>query len=331
MARTDHRGAAVGLEIARETAQLAVIGAGKGLFAKEDIAWIFKTVASYCTDPRDQWLYLATCNAHGLNPIKRELFAIPRRDEDKGTTTITFVTSYHVFVSRARRAGFVLIGDFVEEGDDFVMDAMTGAPLRHQFAPKKDRGRAAKILGAWAAAKDASGRVVTGKFWPAHELLSSGKNPLRDKIPAHFCWKTAICRIGRLVAPDLASLYAAEEFGVAIPDDDDRTTTPELAALPAQAEEAVAAQTKEPDPPVSAQLAGAAEDAVPVDPPLTFPERAALQKELAMRGMTKAAQVMDAIAGALGQRVDLRVVTRSQRDKVLASLPPLRAAQPKEK
>jgi len=327
MARTDHRGAAVGLEIARETAQLAVIGAGKGLFAKEDIAWIFKTVAYHCTDPRDQWLYLATCNAHGLNPIKRELFAIPRDGK------ITFVTSYHVFVSRARRAGFVLVGDFVEEGDDFVMDAMTGAPVRHQFTPKKDRGRAAKILGAWASAKDASGRVVTGKFWPAHELLSTGPNPLRDKIPAHFCWKTAICRVGRLVAPDLASLYAAEEFGVAIPDADDRATVPELAALPAEAEGAVQAQTQEPEPEqtVAEKLAGAAEDAVPVDPPLTFPERAALQKELAMRGMTKSAQVMDAIAGALGERVDLRLVTRGQRDKVLASLPPLRAAQPKEK
>ncbi len=81
----------------------------------------------------------------------------------------------------------------------------------------------------------------------------------------------------------------------------------------------------EPAPTVAEQLAGPAEDAVPVDPPLSFPECANLTKQLAMRGKTRVSDALDFVATVIGSRpAALKLLTRSQGEKVLAALPPLR-------
>jgi hypothetical protein len=288
------------LEVVTQTSALAALGAEKGLWKEKDVEWIFRTVALECTDPRDKWLYLKTCQANGLSPLKRELFAIPYKGR------ITFVTSYHVFVSRARSAGFVLTGQDVCANDTFEgWDAAACKPVKH-IVKATNRGN---LLGAWAHATNLkTGEIVTGKYWPKSELLSENKNPLRDKIPGHFCWKTAVARIARLIAPDLSSLYGAEEFGVLVSDDRESVPREVKDILPEQPEDQVRAQTQ---PDVDGGQGDEPEDAevkepevIPPSTKLDFKSRAAVMKALAMKGHTKAPDILARLSEITGRTIE---------------------------
>lgn len=47
--------------------------------------------------------FIATCIMTGLNPIKKEIYAIPRWDRQKNGYTLTTVTSYSTYIKRAAR------------------------------------------------------------------------------------------------------------------------------------------------------------------------------------------------------------------------------------
>jgi hypothetical protein len=125
-------------------------------------------------------------------------------------------------------------------------------------------------------------------------------------------WKTAVCRIGRLVAPDLSSLYGAEEMGFAVAGPEDGDAAPrevrDLRDLPAEeqvAKQTPAAAAGDVKPPAGGRKSDASlandDDVVDADwteaapEPLSFKRRVAVQKALAAQGHT----TVDALAGAL--------------------------------
>lgn len=310
MARTDARGVTPGSEITLRTQELALAGMEKGLWDPKDLDYIFATVAKACEDPRDRWLFLKTCQAHGLSPIKRELHATSRWDKNLGRNVVVFVTSYYVFVSRARSAGFLIQAGVVYAKDDFIWDGEAGKPAKHLFNPATNRG---ELVGGYAFARDAkTGAARTGNYWPKEELLSQGKNPLRDQMPEHFVWKTAVCRIARLVAPNMESLYAPEEFGHAVftpedlPDDAPQEVR-ELASLPPEEQTRRQAESEAPvldiQPEITEPTKSESEQEAVEDRPIDFPTRVAVMKGLALDGHTTKVQIAAALKTALGREV----------------------------
>lgn len=47
-----------------------------------------------------------TCATHGLNPMKKEIYAVPRQNKD-GTHSMTIITSYNVYIRRANESGLL--------------------------------------------------------------------------------------------------------------------------------------------------------------------------------------------------------------------------------
>jgi hypothetical protein len=308
MAKTGQRGAVIPLH--QVTSDLATLGFEKGLWTEEDLKWIWATVASACKRDTDKWLYLAKCKANGLSPLRGELFAIARRTQGGGET-VTFVTSSHVFMSRAAQAGYLLRGECVCEGDEFLWDAKAGEPVIHRFNPLGARGR---VLGAWASATQQTTKLTTGRFWPVGELFSKDPNPLRDRMPGHFAVKTATMRVARMVVPDLSALYGAEEHGVVVAIGEERAALPSDVArdLPEEPHEQVRAQTEEPyspskeaaGEPVDADFVDGPEPAKPEGAPLSFKERSALLKRLATEVEVVGRAVLPWLTKALGRPVE---------------------------
>ncbi len=198
-----------------------------GVASQEQINLIFRTVAKECKNQDERALYLMKCKANGLSPLKSQLYATRRAGE------LVFVTAYSVFVSRARRAGFVIHGECVCEGDGWQgWDAGDLKALGHIIQREFDeRGN---ILGAYAFATHvATGKRLHGGWWSWAELVTdTGKVERKDgfmwrQLPTHMAKRVAWLRVARMIAPDLDSLYGAEEFGHVIPTADD----PEARAL----------------------------------------------------------------------------------------------------
>lgn len=238
-----------------DVTQLALAQAGANawnLFSDSDKETIFKTIASACSNDAERALYLATCKAHGLSPLKGELHATRRREKQLDGSYISkliLVTSYHVFVSRARQSGWIPSGASVCAKDDWGgWDAVASLPSRHVMAAG-DRGN---VMGAWASCLHIKTGARIGMFWPWEELAqlypSGDPAPMWAKMPSHMSFKTAIERVTRLACPDLACLFGAEEMGVEIPEDP--TKLAELPATPTI--ERLAAETA--SPPATAAL-----------------------------------------------------------------------------
>ena len=210
--------------------EAATLGAATGGFTEEQADLIFKTVARECETRDEQHLYLMTCRAHGLSPLKSELYATRRGGK------LVFVTAYSVFVSRARSAGFIISGESVSEGDNFLgWDATKLEPLEH-IIPAGERGN---VLGAYAYATHLeTGTRPMGGWWPWAELITdTGKLERKDgfmwrTMPAHMAKRVAWMRVARMIAPDLSSLYGAEEFGRVTPTDEDPDAQQIVKALP---------------------------------------------------------------------------------------------------
>ncbi|MCK5712463.1 MAG: recombinase RecT, partial [Hyphomicrobiaceae bacterium] len=113
--------------IVRDANEAALAGfEAIGVATPEQINLIFRTVAKECKNQDERNLYLMTCKASGLSPLKKQLYATRRKGE------LVFVTAYGVFVSRARRAGFVIHGECVCEEDQWMgWDAVNLAPIGH--------------------------------------------------------------------------------------------------------------------------------------------------------------------------------------------------------
>ncbi len=320
VARTGERGAfGRGERIAADSTALATIGMEKGLWRPEDIPWIFKTIARQCKDPRDQWLFLSTCAANGLNPLKRELHAIARKDRPPNGepyTVMTYVTSFHVFVSRSRQAGFVVNGMDVCEGDEFEgWDGVSNRPVKHIVGKKKR----AKVVGAWANALSLkSHTIVAGKYWEIGELVQKGPNPLRETMPGHFAWKTAVCRIGRLIAPDLSSMYSMEEFGytTGTPGDDLPAIAGEVIDGAASTEDQLASQGAEGAIDVDYTVGDGngddkkgddtdegSEPLPPEEQTVTFAQRRDILKALAKQGATARPDIEVKLTKLLGREI----------------------------
>lgn len=201
--------------IASASQALAMLGSGDTAYSPEEQAKIFKLVARGAKTPEEKVLFLKTLEAEGLSPWKKELFAtrrVMKRGKPDQYEVMVLITSFHVFVSRTRRAGFLLGGAEVYDNDEFIWDAANYRPAKH-LVSATDRGL---IVGAWAEAVHIKTGLRTGKYYPIGELPDVRFNPVLSKMPGHAATKTAICMIARLVTPDLSSLYAAEEFGVAV-------------------------------------------------------------------------------------------------------------------
>lgn len=219
--------------IVREAAELATGGfAGVGVASAADVNLVFSTIAQECKTPDERRLYLLKCKAEGLNPLKGELFATRRAGR------LVFVTAYGVFVSRAARRGFVISGEAVCEGDDWGgWDAKRHEPINHVIAKRgEERGN---VIGAYAYATHvASQRRMCSGYWTWPELISDpDKLEAKDgfmwrRLTQHMSKRTAWLRVARLVAPDLASLYGPEEFGVVNPEETDAEAAPLAAAVP---------------------------------------------------------------------------------------------------
>ena len=211
--------------IVREANEAALAGFETiGVATPEQINLVFRTVAKECKNQDERTLYLMTCKEAGLSPLKKQLYATRRSGE------LVFVTAYSVFVSRARRAGFVIHGECVCEGDQWEgWDAVNLAPVAHiiQKDPSElvERGN---IVGAYAYATHvATGNRLHGGWWNWTELITdAGKIDRKDgfmwrQLPQHMTKRVAWLRVARMIAPDLDSLYGPEEFGHVIPDESD--------------------------------------------------------------------------------------------------------------
>jgi hypothetical protein len=191
---------------AEDAADAALVGfQDAGVISQEQIGLVFNTVAQECKTQEERTLYLLTCKASGLSPLKKELYATRRKGQ------LVFVTSFHVFVSRARRAGFTVHGEVVCEGDDWGgWDAVALAPVKHLIGGV-NRG---PIVGAYGWGEHLATGKRVGGWWDWRELiLENGGNPTWKTMPQHMAKRIAWLRIARLIAPDLSSLYGAEEFG----------------------------------------------------------------------------------------------------------------------
>jgi hypothetical protein len=213
--------------IVREAGELSMAGFETvGVISEEQLKLIFKTVAKECKNRDEQMLYLMKCKANGLSPLKGQLYATRRSDE------LVFVTAYSVFVSRSRRAGFVIHGECVCEGDAWGgWDAAELKPIKHHISVDQQAERG-EIIGAYAYATELkSGQRLMGGWWNWSELITdAGKIDRKDgfmwrRIPQHMAKRVAWLRVARMIAPDLDSLYGAEEFGKIIPDADDAEVT----------------------------------------------------------------------------------------------------------
>lgn len=323
-------------DLAKELAHLAAVGAGKGLWDSKDMEMIFNGIARACKRPIDKQMYFAKCLAHGLSPVRNELFAIERKGktrDGKTFSTVTYVTSYYVFVSRARQAGYLIQPAVVAKNDEFRWDGVRRQPKVHEYDPSDlDRSLRQNIVGAYATVIHAkTNEVAIGNFWPAAELLMEGANPLRERIPGHFCWKTAACRMARMVAPDVNSLYGVEEFGYTLDGPVDTGKPVDLSDRPPhelvkelEAQGAVT-EIKTDDGIEDAEFREAPKKATPpADGEATadFSTRSTIQRRLAKeRNLTAPADVLEFIARVSGSDlISLKEITQSQASAVLAEL-----------
>lgn len=209
--------------IVRDANEAALAGfEAIGVATPEQINLIFRTVAKECKNQDERNLYLMTCKASGLSPLKKQLYATRRKGE------LVFVTAYGVFVSRARRAGFVIHGECVCEEDQWMgWDAVNLAPIGHVIQ-KEAIGERGAIVGAYAFATHvATGNRLHGGWWNWAELVTDTAKPestsgfMWRSLPQHMAKRVAWLRVARMIAPDLDSLYGPEEFGSLIPTPDD--------------------------------------------------------------------------------------------------------------
>ncbi len=222
---TSRREPGEGAEIVKQSSDLATLGfQDLGIADKETVNLIFRTVAKECRNRDEQWLYLSKCKANGLSPLKGELFATRRSGE------LVFITAYSVFVSRARRAGYVIAGESVGMTDVFDgWDGVKLEPVRHIIKPEVEGIGRGDVIGAYAYATHvASGQRLTGGWWDWRELITDEKKiEAKDgfmwrKMTHHMSKRTAWLRVARMVAPDLSSLYGVEEMGYVHAESDDK-------------------------------------------------------------------------------------------------------------
>lgn len=319
-AQKDQAPAVVGL-VAEHATELAEMGLKEWNLDQSLVNVLFKTVARGCKTPEEKKLYLMRCKADGLNPLRQELFAIRRKHKAKdGRTyeTVTYCTSYHVFTGRCQAKGVTIIAHEVCANDQWGgWDAVACAPAKHITAPEGARGA---FIGAWACAREnKTGRVLTGKFWPASELgwdSKTGKpigdpNPLRMKIPGHFLWKTAACRIARLVVPSLASLYGIEELMHFTQPDGTVVDVFAPETAPGNEPRDVTAEGRDERAPKS-------EDAPEA---ITFKTKAALMRALAIAGHTSASDILEVVGKIAGGPINaLEDLSEKEALEVLANV-----------
>lgn len=244
---------------------------------KASLVTLFSTIAAECKTQEDQWLYLQTCKAYGLNPLMKQLYATRRGGQ------LVLQLSYYVFTSRARQAGYLIKSSPVYAEDKWGgFDAVAGRPVSHTAALVRKN-----LVGAWACAVPAEGGgECVGAFYPLSELLPPplwgredsrwGKTdrsdvwaciqigaygPMWSKMPGRMAEKCAVAHVGRRVAPDLEAIYAPEEFGEETPRETPISEMKEAEVVavsdptPTAGEQMAAAQTEKQAPPEDAPAA----------------------------------------------------------------------------
>lgn len=107
--------------------------------------------------PVQQHVQIAsTCSTLGLEPdgVSGQMFLIPFGGRNP---VIQTVIGYKGFNTTAARAGIVIHGDVLREGDRFSLELVAGRPYAVDTSATFGRRHDAPIIGAWAQAETPSG------------------------------------------------------------------------------------------------------------------------------------------------------------------------------
>lgn len=157
-------------------------------------------------DVREHLRWINTSATLGLEPdgALGQMFAIPFGGKNP---CIQPITGYKGMNTTAGRAGIVIHGDVLREGDDFTAEGGAGQPFRVRLR-FGDR-QSAPIIGAWAQGELPNGRFTTPVIMDLSELLAvKAKSPGARKSDspwndaggpgfAAMCSKTAKRRLQR--------------------------------------------------------------------------------------------------------------------------------------
>lgn len=185
----------------------------------------FETIGRDCETESLRVQFLSFCVARSLDPRRGDAHPIVRNTQSpprsgKWVKVLTPVTSYHVFVGRARAKGWVISGAAVSEGDEWQgWNAVEAKPVCH-VVTQPDGGR--RVLGAWARAVHLPTGLAVGSYYPWAEIVQTGKDdkPSRGwaSMPSLMAFKAVAERVCRLAEPDeFGNLYGHEEMGVDLP------------------------------------------------------------------------------------------------------------------
>lgn len=200
-------------------------------WSREDIDLIKKTVCPQGIPDGDFKLFIAKCQASGMNPLLGEAFCVERnqnigtRDNPKWIKVYTFTPGEQGMEARADDFADYrgINAAAVYEKDKIIIDA-AARKVEHLFDPSKDRGR---IIGAWALV-DRAGRTTPVEFVRFDEYYDD-RNPQWKSRPATMIVKCARAAALRRAYPNkFDGIFAREEL----------RDESEQAPTPAQAEQA---------------------------------------------------------------------------------------------
>jgi hypothetical protein len=318
------------LSVAQTSAELALLGSEAGKdYTAEDIDNLFKTDVRACVRTQDRWLYLVKCKAMGLSPFAKQLHAV-KKTMNKGKqdeySIVIFMVSYHVYVSRARQAGYVPVAAVVCENDEWGgWDAAHSHPLKHIEAVG-DRG---PILGAWVVMKrERDDHAMTGKFLSFDEMvLDNRMNPSWRKMPIRMAHKCVIMEGCRMIAPDLAAVMGAEEVGYSLEENPPK----ELAVFGSTPDEQLAAQAEEVNKPdevpvvdldvVDAEVVEETPAPDPAERAITRSESSDLIAAFTEAKITTTGAILEACFQATGRQITrMGELKKGEFDAIIASL-----------
>ncbi len=213
-----------------ETAAPRVRMADPMNWTASDLDLIAKTVCPTGIPSGEFKLFIARCQASGMNPLLNEAFCVPR-NVNIGTKHAPQWIKQYVF--QASEAGMeARADDFPEfrglrasavyQKDKIVIDSSTGE-VSHQFSPTEDRGR---LIGAYAVAYR-EGRKTPVEYVRLEEYVDA-TNPQWAMRPATMIVKVARAAALRRAFPNhFGGVYEPAEFAEGA----DREPTPAQAEL----------------------------------------------------------------------------------------------------
>jgi phage recombination protein Bet len=184
-------------------------------WSRDDVELIKQTVCPKGIPDAEFKLFIAKCQASGMNPLLGEAFCVDR-NQNIGTKENPKWIKVYVFTPgeqgmEARADDFPdyrgIRAAAVYEKDKILIDASTGV-VSHQYNPVGDRGR---LLGAWAIAYR-EGRQTPVEYVAFSEYYDD-RNPQWKSRPATMIVKCARAAALRRAYPNkFTGIYVREEL-----------------------------------------------------------------------------------------------------------------------